>query len=144
MKVARSELKEVCAGERPGPATRVESRATSGKTAGRQERKTKEGSKEETVKEKKGFITSRKDIVNKDLEDKVVFDRSEERLDELEGKLEEEEEVCLMFEEDDKVEDKVHDTLRNHVGFWRQSGASDFAVSVIENGYVPQMQRKPE
>merc|ERR1711867_98607 len=30
------------------------------------------------------------------------------------------------------------------VGFWRESGASDFAVSVILNGYVPQMQRNPE
>merc|ERR1711867_403078 len=31
-----------------------------------------------------------------------------------------------------------------HVDFWRESGASDFAVSVILNGYVPQMQRNPE
>ena len=58
--------------------------------------------------------------------------------------IEDENEVCLMFEEDDKVEDKVHDTLRKHIDFWRESGASDFAVSVILNGYVPQMQRRPE
>ena len=53
-------------------------------------------------------------------------------------------EVCLMYEEDDRIEEKVHDTLRRHVDFWYESGASDFAVSVILNGYVPQMQRNPE
>merc|ERR1712240_564747 len=98
VEVAKSELKEVCAGEKRGPVTRVERRATSGKTAEHQERKkTKEGSKKEAVKD---FITSRTEVANKDFEEKVVFDRSEDRLDELEGKLEEEEEVCLMFEED--------------------------------------------
>merc|ERR1712240_974117 len=100
VEVVRSELKEVCAGEKRGPVTRVERRATSGKTAERQERKkTKEDSKKESVE---GFIDSRDIVDNKDFAEKVVFDRSEDRLDELEGKLEEEEEVCLMFEEDDK------------------------------------------
>ena len=58
--------------------------------------------------------------------------------------MEEELEVCLMYEEDDRIEEKVHDTLRKHVEFWRESGASDFAVLVILNGYVPQMQSNPE
>ena len=49
-----------------------------------------------------------------------------------------------MYEEDDRIEGKIHDTFRKHVEFWRESGASDFAVSVILNGYVPQMQRNPE
>ena len=43
-----------------------------------------------------------------------------------------------MLEEDDKIEGKIHDTLRKHVNFWQESGASDFAVLVILNGYVPQ------
>ena len=73
------------------------------------------------------------------------FDKAEERLDRLEGKLEEKEsEVCVMLEEDDKIEGKIHDTLRKHVSFWQESGASNFAVSVILNGYVPQLQRYPE
>ena len=38
----------------------------------------------------------------------------------------------------------MHDTLRKHIDFWCESGAPDFAVSVILNGYVPQMQRRPE
>ena len=143
VKVAGSDLEEVCAGKRLGPATRAASRAISGKTAGRQ-RETESREEEVLVQSKDDFIHS-PDYNNKYLEDKVVFDQSEERLDKLEGKLmEDEDEICLMFEEDDKVEDKVHDTLRKHIGFWRESGASDFAVSVILNGYVPQMQRKPE
>ena len=74
-----------------------------------------------------------------------MFDRAEERLDRLEGSLvEEESEVCLMYEEDERIEEKVHDTLRKHVEFWRDSGASDFAVLVILNGYVPQLQSNPE
>ena len=49
-----------------------------------------------------------------------------------------------MHEEDDKIEGKVHDTLRKHMRFWQESGVSDFAVSVILNGYLPQLQCNPE
>ena len=48
--------------------------------------------------------------------------------------MEEETEVCRMYEEDDRIEGKIHNTLRKQVEFWRESGASDFAVSVILNG----------
>ena len=100
MKVAKSDLKEVCAGKRLGPATRAESRATSGKTAGRQ-RGTKESSEEEAVRSKDDFILSHGRNNNKDLEDKVVFDHSEERLDKLEGKLMEDDEEIVEYEEDE-------------------------------------------
>ena len=74
-----------------------------------------------------------------------MFDAAEARMDKLEGKLEnEEEEVCLMFEEEAEIESKVHNTLRRHLKFWQESGASDSAVSVVLNGYVPQMWRNPE
>ena len=117
-------------------------KATLRRTAGRRERGSLEG--RAAVFSKDDFMDSH-DHSNKYLEDKVVFDQSEEKLDKLEGKLlEEDNEVCLMFEEDNEVEDKVHNTLRKHIGFWRESGASEFAVSVILNGYVPQMQREPE
>ena len=47
-----------------------------------------------------------------------MFDQAEVRLDSLEGRLvEEETEICMMYEEDDRIEEKVHDTLRKHVGF---------------------------
>ena len=75
---------------------------------------------------------------------KEIFDCAEEKLNCLEGGLvEEDSEVCLMYEEDDRIKEKVYDTLRRHVEFWYESGASDFAVSVILNGYIPQMQRNP-
>ena len=136
-------MEENCAGRRLEPATRVGSKAISGKIVGWPKRT---GSLEEEASSpsKDDFISS-PEFYNKDLENKVVFDRSEERLDVLEGRLiEDEAEICLMYEEDDRIEEKVHDTLRKHIEFWRESGASDFAVSVILNGYVPQMQRKPE
>merc|ERR1712240_44393 len=66
VEVARSELKEVCAGKRLGPATHAGSRATSGKTAG--QRETKESSKEETAGSKEDFISSRESKNYKDLE----------------------------------------------------------------------------
>ena len=50
----------------------------------------------------------------------------------------------MMFEEDEDLENKVHDTLARHASFWRESGASNFAVSVVENGYVPQMWENPQ
>ena len=106
-----------------------------------------ESSREEGAVDVEGKICDSDDprVVNKDSEDKNSFDKAEERLDELEGKLEEKEsEVCVMHEEDEEIEGKIHDTLRNHVRFWRESGASDFAVSVILNGYVPQLQFSPE
>ena len=53
------------------------------------------------------------------------------------------EDVCLMFEEEEGLESKIHDTLRRHVRFWKESGASSFAISVVENGYVPQMWENP-
>ena len=137
------ELEGNCAGgQRLEPVIPVARRATFPKTAGRKET----GSLErKAVSSSKDDFISSPDLRNKCIEDKVVFDKSEERLDKLEGKLlEEDDEVCLMFEEDSEVEDKVHNTLRKHIGFWRESGASEFAVSVILNGYVPQMQREPE
>ena len=62
--------------------------------------------------------------------ERVEFNKAAEKLDSLEGKIMEEDsdEVCLMFEEDVHVESKVHDTLRKHLSFWEESGASDFAV----------------
>ena len=136
-------MEENCAGRRLEPATRVGSKVTSGRIVGWPKRT---GSLEEeaSIPVKDDFISS-PEYSNKDLENKVVFDQTEERLDILEGSLiEDEAEICLMYEEDDRIEEKVHDTLRKHIEFWRESGASDFAVSVILNGYVPQMQRKPE
>ena len=79
------------------------------------------------------------------VDEKLVVDEAEKRLDELEGVIvEEKEDVCLIFEEEEDLDNKVHDTLARHARFWRDSGATDFAVSVVENGYVPQMWENPQ
>ena len=134
-----------CAGRKREPAMVAGNKAIFGKIV---ECPGRMGSpeKEASVSGKDDFISTEfNDAMNKDMEEKMVFDRAEVRLDSLEGSLvEKETERCLMYEEDDRIEEKVHDTLRKHVDFWRESGASDFAVSVILNGYVPQMQRNPE
>ena len=65
----------------------------------------------------------------------------EEMLDKLEGIIaEDKEDICLIFEKDKDI----HDTLARHAGFWRESGANEFAVSVIDNGCVPQMWDHPQ
>ena len=37
------------------------------------------------------------------------------------------------------VKAKVHGTLKDNVAFWHELGASQFALSVIENGYIPKL-----
>ena len=78
-----------------------------------------------------GFITDDPDKeINITETERMAFCSAAERLDSLEGKLveSESEDVCLLYEEDALLEEKVHDTLRRHLDFWVQSGASDFAV----------------
>ena len=72
--------------------------------------------------------------------------KAEARLDRLEGSLEltlGQGEVVLMFDEEIGMDDKVHRTLRDHYDFWKESGASDFACSVIRNGYIPEFISDP-
>ena len=72
---------------------------------------------------------------------------AESRLDKLEKAsslaVGSDEDEVIMYEEETGVEMKVKDTLRVHLPFWRQSGASSFAVSVIEKGYIPTLDRIP-
>ena len=82
------------------------------------------------------------DEINK--EEKLVVDEAERKLDKLEGFIgRDENDVCLIFEEDRNLEFKVHDTLKRHVEYWRETEASSFAISVVENGYVPQLWENP-
>ena len=57
--------------------------------------------------------------------------------------LSKEDDAVLMFEEDTEIESKVRGTLRSNLGFWEQSGASDFALSVISKGYIPSLAQMP-
>ena len=113
-----------CAGRKREPAMVAGNKAISGKIV-ECPRRMGSPEKEASGSSKDDFIsTGFNDIMNKDMEEKMVFDRAEVRLDSLEGSLvEEETEICLMYEEDDRIEEKVHDTLRKHVEFWRESVA---------------------
>ena len=84
-------------------------------------------------------------VVEINADKKLVVDAAEKKLEDLAEVLAEDSgDVCLMFEEDEDLENKVHDTLARHASFWRESGASNFAVSVVENGYVPQIWENPQ
>ena len=47
--------------------------------------------------------------------------------------------VCLMFDEEVGIDALVHRTLKDNLAFWRETGASSFAISVIEHGYIPRL-----
>ena len=74
-----------------------------------------------------------------------VFESAEEKLGRLEGefKLDDGGDVVEMFEEEVGIDYKVYNTLREHCTFWKETGASSFAVSVIENGYCPKFKEEP-
>ena len=73
------------------------------------------------------------------------MDEAERKMDKLEGAIgTEEEDVCLIYQDDVDLESKVHDTMWRHVGFWKETRASEFAISIVENGYVPQLWDNPE
>ena len=52
--------------------------------------------------------------------------------------------MAWIFEEDSDVESKVHCTLKEHYDFWVQTGASQFALSVVRNGYIPELSQDPD
>ena len=55
------------------------------------------------------FIKSESEI---NLDEKLVVEDAEKKLDKLEGVIAEEiDDVCLIFDEEEDLENKVHDTL---------------------------------
>ena len=48
-----------------------------------------------------------------------------------------------MFEADSDIESKLTGTLRAHLPAWKRIGAGVFALSVIENGYIPKLGAMP-
>ena len=49
-----------------------------------------------------------------------------------------------MFEDDFDVDMKVTNTLKEHYSFWVETNASEFAKSVIRNGYIPSLSSLPQ
>ena len=68
-----------------------------------------------------------------------------ETLEYFEGGVvtEEQDGIVVMFDPDDRIETKITGTLREHYQKWVDIGASDFAKSVIRNGYIPQLGKMP-
>ena len=65
-------------------------------------------------------------------------------LDKLEGGLVVEDDgLAIMFEADTDIEYKLTGTLRSHLSAWEHIGAGAFALSVIENGYIPKLGPMP-
>ena len=131
------------AGERIRRVTHVGRRDTSERTveSGRTPRSLDQAAVPELVEVRESSRSSHSfKVVEINTDEKLVVDAAEKKLEDLAEVLAEDSgDVCLMFEEDEDLENKVHDTLARHASFWRESGASNFAVSVVENGYVPQM-----
>ena len=48
-----------------------------------------------------------------------------------------------MYDKGVGIDDKVHCTLRDDYDSWRESDASEFACSVIRNGYIPEFSSDP-
>ena len=49
----------------------------------------------------------------------------------------------VIFEDDVEAGEKVTSTLKSHYDYWEESGASEFAKSVIRNGYIPSFSEMP-
>ena len=67
-----------------------------------------------------------------------------ELLEKFEGGLVTEQDgLAVMFEADADIEYRLTGTLEAHLSAWRQIDASTFALSVIENGYIPDLGPMP-
>ena len=75
---------------------------------------------------------------------KAEIDEAERSLGKLEGAVDIlEGDICEIFKDEDDLEYKVHNTLERHIGYWIETKASEFVISVIRNGYVPQLIMNP-
>ena len=59
------------------------------------------------------------------------------------GVVTEQDGLAVMFEADADIEYSLTGTLRAHLPAWRQIDAGTFALSVIENGYIPELGPMP-
>ena len=51
--------------------------------------------------------------------------------------------LAVMYEADTDIESKLTGTMRSHLSAWKHIGAGAFALSVIENGYIPKLGPMP-
>ena len=112
-------MADSCLGRRIVRATTVGKPDTSGRIV--VSRQTKEGDREDKVPEAADTgecNNSSLNVIQINADEKFVVDSAEKKLEELAGVIAEgQEDICLMFEEEEGLEDKIHDTLRRHVSF---------------------------
>ena len=78
--------------------------------------------------------------------DVMVAERALIKLDKLEGAVslsESKGDEIVIFEDDVEAGEKVTSTLKSHYDYWEKTGASEFAKSVIRNGYIPVFSEMP-
>ena len=78
--------------------------------------------------------------------DVMVAERALIKLDKLEGAVslsESKGDEIVIFEDDVEAGEKVTSTLKSHYDYWEKTGASEFAKSVIRNGYIPAFSEMP-
>ena len=51
--------------------------------------------------------------------------------------------MAEIFTDKLDLEERVHNTLESHLDYWIETGASEFAILVIRNGYIPQFDSLP-
>ena len=51
--------------------------------------------------------------------------------------------LAILYESDSNIESLITGTLRAHFSQWKKIGASTFALSVIQNGYIPKLGAMP-
>ena len=51
--------------------------------------------------------------------------------------------LAILYESDSNIESLITGTLRAHLSQWETIGASTFALSVIQNGYIPKLGAMP-
>ena len=97
--------------------------------------------KEEKTEEREGKESGDR------LKKEAKMAREEEFMDRLEGMgemEEEEDDYCIVFSEDEGATRRVTTTLRDHYSHWEKTGASNFSLSVIREGYKISLEDCPE
>ena len=52
--------------------------------------------------------------------------------------------LAVMYDPDSDIESRLTGTLRAHFPEWLKIGVGEFALSVIQNGYIPKLGKMPD
>jgi hypothetical protein len=99
----------------------------------------------ERLRDRRFRVEGRKEPRDKaEIRDMVRTGKGEELLDKFEAavelKAELKDDVIEIFEEEAGAKAKLTTTLREHYDHWRDTGASNFCLGVIREGYIPKLE----